>query len=74
MRGRAELIRRAANRGVAVSYRDWRGREAEVSDETLAAVLAALGEDPAGGAAGNQVFGAGGPGGRRRAGGVTLAL
>jgi 4-alpha-glucanotransferase len=27
---------------VAVSYYDWRGREAEVSDETLAAVLSAL--------------------------------
>jgi 4-alpha-glucanotransferase len=29
---------------VAVSYRNWRGRNVEVPDETLAAVLAALGE------------------------------
>ena len=29
---------------MAVSYRNWRGREVEVPDETLAAVLAALGE------------------------------
>jgi 4-alpha-glucanotransferase len=30
---------------VAVSYQDWRGRLVEVPDQTLAAVLAALGED-----------------------------
>ena len=41
--GRAELIRRAQARGVAVSYRNWRGHRVEVPDETLAAVLAALG-------------------------------
>jgi len=45
MTSRAELIRRAGARGVAVSYRDWRGRTAEVSDQTLAAVLDALGAD-----------------------------
>jgi 4-alpha-glucanotransferase len=42
--GRAELIRRAQAHGVAVSYRNWRGRPVEVPDETLAAVLTALGE------------------------------
>jgi 4-alpha-glucanotransferase len=30
---------------VAVSYKDWRGRLVEVADETLAAVLGALGDD-----------------------------
>ena len=48
--GRAELRRRAQAHGVAVSYRDWRGRLVEVPDETLAAVLEALsrpgGNDP----------------------------
>ncbi|HTQ92099.1 MAG TPA: 4-alpha-glucanotransferase, partial [Streptosporangiaceae bacterium] len=53
MTGRAELTRRAKAHGVAVSYRNWRGQPVEVPDETLAAVLAALGEnevraDPAG--------------------------
>ncbi|HEV2451593.1 MAG TPA: 4-alpha-glucanotransferase [Streptosporangiaceae bacterium] len=38
------LARRARELGVAVSYRDWRGREVEVGTETLAAVLAALGD------------------------------
>src|ERR1700683_391624 len=45
MTARAELIRRAEAHGVAVSYRDWRGRTAEVSDQTLGAVLEALGAD-----------------------------
>src|ERR1700760_2175034 len=44
MTGRAELTRRAQAHGVAVSYQNWRGRHVEVPDETLAAVLAALGE------------------------------
>jgi len=49
MTGRAELTRRAQARGVAVAYRNWRGRHVEVPDETLAAVLGALGgyEPPA---------------------------
>ena len=57
--GRAELTRRAQAHGVAVSYRNWRGQRVEVPDETLAAVLAALGdhEPPARPAR---------PGGRRR--------
>ncbi|HEX6521889.1 MAG TPA: 4-alpha-glucanotransferase [Streptosporangiaceae bacterium] len=38
-----ELRRRAEARGIAVSYRDWQGRPVEVSDDTLAAVLDALG-------------------------------
>jgi 4-alpha-glucanotransferase len=47
MTGRAELTRRARERGVAVSYQNWRGRRVEVPDETLAAVLGALGDDGA---------------------------
>jgi 4-alpha-glucanotransferase len=43
MTARAELIRQANAQGVAVSYRDWRGRLVEVADETLAAVLWCLG-------------------------------
>ena len=45
MTARAELTRRAQAHGVAVSYQNWRGRVVEVADETLAAVLAALGDD-----------------------------
>jgi len=48
MTARAELTRRAQQHGVAVSYQDWRGRLVEVSDETLAAVLSALGDAPRG--------------------------
>ena len=40
------LRRRAQAVGVATSYRDWRGRRVQVSDETLTAVLAALGPEP----------------------------
>ncbi|HET9975623.1 MAG TPA: 4-alpha-glucanotransferase [Streptosporangiaceae bacterium] len=49
MTGRAELTRRAQAHGVAVWYQNWRGRHVEVPDETLAAVLGALGgyEPPA---------------------------
>jgi len=39
-----ELARR---HGVAVSYTDWRGREVRVGDDTLAAIVAALGDLPA---------------------------
>ena len=42
--GRAELTRRARAHGVADSYRNWRGHFVEVPDDTLAAVLAALGD------------------------------
>ena len=47
MTGRTELTRRAKAHGVAVSYQNWRGRLVEVPDETLAAVLAALGDGEA---------------------------
>src|SRR5262245_44930592 len=41
-----ELWREAEAHGVATSYRDWHGRRAEVGEETLRAVLAALGGTP----------------------------
>jgi 4-alpha-glucanotransferase len=41
-----ELRRRAAAIGVSVNYWDWRGREMTVPDETLAAILDALGDPP----------------------------
>ena len=43
----AELRRQAEARGVATSYQDGRGQQVEVGAETLAAILAALGEEPA---------------------------
>jgi 4-alpha-glucanotransferase len=42
----ALLRRRAEAQGVTTAYRDWRGRRVQVSDETLTAVLAALGPEP----------------------------
>jgi 4-alpha-glucanotransferase len=59
MTGRAELTRLAQAHGVAVSYQNWRGRFVEVTDETLAAVLSALGDD---GALGDDRSLAGSPG------------
>ncbi len=47
MTAREELRRRAAAAGVAVCYRDWRGRVVEVADETLDAVVQALGDGAA---------------------------
>jgi 4-alpha-glucanotransferase len=41
-----ELRWRAAGIGVSVNYWDWRGREMTVPDETLAAILDALGDPP----------------------------
>jgi 4-alpha-glucanotransferase len=72
--GRAELIGRAQKHGVAVSYRNWRGRDVEVSDETLAAVLGALGDyqPPAEGE--DRAFGIGAPWPRQRSWGFTLQL
>ena len=72
--GRAELIRRAEERGVAVSYRNWRGREVAVSDETLAAILAALGDYRPTAAAEDRAGGAVAPWPRRRAWGFTVQL
>ena len=72
--GRAELIRRAEERGVAVSYRNWRGREVAVSDETLAAILAALGDYRPAAAAEDRVVGPAAPWPRRRAWGFTVQL
>ena len=43
-----ETRRRAAAQGVAGSYRDWHGRQVEVSQRTLDAILDALGERPDG--------------------------
>jgi 4-alpha-glucanotransferase len=59
---------------VAVSYRNWRGRDVEVSDETLATVLAALGDYQPPAAGQDRVFGAGAPWPRRRSWGFTLQL
>jgi 4-alpha-glucanotransferase len=42
-----ELIRQAEAAGIAHRYRDWRGEEVAVSEETLIAILAALGDTPA---------------------------
>ena len=64
MAARDELTRRAQAHGVAVSYRDWRGRTADVPDETLAAVLDVLGDyAPPAGDPGDRA--AGGVGGVR---------
>jgi 4-alpha-glucanotransferase len=41
-----ELRHRAAELGVSVSYWDWQGREVSVSDDTLAAIVAALEDAP----------------------------
>jgi 4-alpha-glucanotransferase len=41
-----ELWRQAEAHGVATSYRDWHGQRAEVGEDTLRAVLAAMGETP----------------------------
>jgi 4-alpha-glucanotransferase len=46
-----ELRERAAALGVAVNYWDWRGHEVSVPDETLRAILAALGDPPPAGRA-----------------------
>ena len=59
MTGRAELTRRAQAHGVAVSYQNWRGRLVEVPDETLAAVLRALGDyEPPAASSGSGAVGA----------------
>jgi 4-alpha-glucanotransferase len=51
-----DLVRRAQAHGVAVSFRDGLGHDVAVGDDTLAAVLAALGaDDPHGSGATGQV-------------------
>jgi 4-alpha-glucanotransferase len=60
----SELIRRAEAAGVSASYLDWRKRRVRVPDQTLAAILDALGESGEIDDSGN------GPGGRGDGGGV----
>jgi len=60
---------------VAVSYQDWRGRAAEVSDETLAAVLSILGKGrPRPRAARREIGGARAPWPARRSWGFAVQL
>jgi 4-alpha-glucanotransferase len=74
MTGRAELTRRAQAHGVAVSYQNWRGRHVDVPDETLAAVLGALGDyEPPATSAGAPVS-ARAPFPARRSWGFTVQL
>src|SRR5487761_1337035 len=70
---RADLVRRAQARGVAASYRDWRGREVEVGSETLAAILAVLGDPETPPRPARPGDGPGGPGGAARRGGRPRA-
>jgi 4-alpha-glucanotransferase len=56
--------------GVAVSYQNWRGRLVEIPDETLAAVLGAMGDDGGPGAYGDRGLV---PGGRAAVGGGPVA-
>jgi 4-alpha-glucanotransferase len=75
MTAREELRQRAVAGGVAVSYQDWRGHLVEVADETLAAVLEALGDGEAsGGWARPAVSCARAPFPARRAWGFTVQL
>jgi 4-alpha-glucanotransferase len=71
---RAELIRRAEAHGVAVSYYNWRGSFVEISDETLAAVLDALGNEPCPRPAKAPVAGAVAPWPTRRSWGLAVQL
>ena len=69
-----ELIRRAEAAGIAHHYRDWRGEEVAVSEETLTAILAALDEaadtpDPDGAGGASGLGGVSGPGGASGPGG-----
>jgi 4-alpha-glucanotransferase len=71
---RAELIHRAEANGVAVSYHNWRGRLVEVSDETLASVLDALGNERCPPPARAPVAGAVAPFPARRSWGFAVQL
>ena len=59
---------------MAVSYQNWRGRHVEVPDETLAAVLAALGENGAPAARPSPVGATVAPFPRRRGWGFAVQL
>jgi 4-alpha-glucanotransferase len=72
MTARAELTRRAAEHGVAVSYQNWRGQHVEVPDETLAEVLGVLGDREPSAGAGGAGYGPGASG--QDAGGVVAPL
>jgi 4-alpha-glucanotransferase len=74
MTGRAELTRRAQAHGVAVSYQNWRGRHVEVPDETLAAVLGALGDYEPPAASGDAQVSVRAPFPDRRSWGFTVQL
>jgi 4-alpha-glucanotransferase len=67
-----QLIRRAEAAGIAPWYLDWREQRVEVSDETLAAILAALDSVPevAGGAGGARGAGEAAPGAVTAGGGA----
>ncbi len=73
-----ELRERAAATGVAVNYWDWQGREVTVPDETLAAILAVLGDAPpweqSGPLPGIATQGAAAPVPGRRSWGFTVQL
>jgi 4-alpha-glucanotransferase len=72
-----ELRQRAADMGVLVSYWDWRGNEVTVPDETLAAIVAVLGDAPPpgpGSASGPPDPPAVAPVPQRRAWGFTVQL
>jgi 4-alpha-glucanotransferase len=68
------LRQRAAAHGIDVTYWDWNGREATVSDETLAAILAAMGDAPAPGSSPQQEPHAVAPVPGRRSWGFTVQL
>jgi 4-alpha-glucanotransferase len=74
MTGREELTRRAQAHGVAASYHDWRGRHVEVPDETLAAVLGALGDYEPPAASADAMVSVRAPFPARRSWGFTVQL
>ena len=69
-----ELRWRAAAIGVSVNFWDWRGREVTVPDETLAAILEALGDPPPPAPADTSGAAAVAPAPERRLWGFTVQL
>jgi 4-alpha-glucanotransferase len=69
-----DLRQRAAAYGIDVTYWDWQGRESTVSDETLAAILAALGDAPGPGSSPFQAAHAVAPVPQQRSWGFTVQL